>query len=92
MAGESVAGPQARNTSTTPRTRSSAGTVVDPPAAVGEDVRQRSGRRSGQARSATRTFPLTNGQVNDDSNGTTAHTLSKLAAKSLALAEDLILL
>lgn len=37
-------------------------------------------------------FQLTNGQVNDDPNGTTALTLAKLAAKSLALAEDLILL
>ncbi len=33
-------------------------------------------------------FPLTNGQVNDDATGCTAITLSKLAAKSLALAED----
>jgi hypothetical protein len=37
-------------------------------------------------------FRLTNGQVNEDSSGTTALTLAKLAAKSLALAEDLILL
>jgi hypothetical protein len=36
-------------------------------------------------------FPLTNGQVNDDSVGATAMTLSKLAAKSLALAEDMII-
>jgi hypothetical protein len=37
-------------------------------------------------------FQLTNGQVNDDPNGTAALTLAKFAAKSLALAEDLILL
>ena len=37
-------------------------------------------------------FHLTNGQVNEDPGGATALTLSKLAAKSLALAEDLILL
>jgi uncharacterized linocin/CFP29 family protein len=36
-------------------------------------------------------FPLTNGQVNDDAAGSTALTLSKLAAKSLALAEDMII-
>jgi uncharacterized linocin/CFP29 family protein len=36
-------------------------------------------------------FPLTNGQVNDDLAGATAITLSKLAAKSLALAEDMII-
>jgi hypothetical protein len=30
-------------------------------------------------------FPLTNGQVNADSAGSTAITLSKFAAKSLAL-------
>ena len=34
----------------------------------------------------------TNGQVNDDPTGSTAITLSKLAAKSLALAEDIIIL
>jgi uncharacterized linocin/CFP29 family protein len=37
-------------------------------------------------------FTLTNGQVSDDTTGTTAITLSKLAAKSLALAEDIIML
>jgi hypothetical protein len=37
-------------------------------------------------------FPLTNGQVTQDSAGMTATTLAKLAAKSLALAEDLIFL
>ena len=37
-------------------------------------------------------FALTNGQVNDDLTGSTAITLSKLAAKSLALAEDITLL
>ena len=37
-------------------------------------------------------FPLTNGQVNDDLTGCTAITLSKLAAKSLALAEDAVIL
>ena len=37
-------------------------------------------------------FTLTNGQVNDDPTGCTAITLSKLAAKSLALAEDEIIL
>ncbi len=37
-------------------------------------------------------FSLTNGQVNDDPTGATAITLSKLAAKSLALAEDIIIL
>ena len=37
-------------------------------------------------------FPLTNGQVNDDPTGCTAITLSKLAAKSLALAEDGVIL
>jgi uncharacterized linocin/CFP29 family protein len=37
-------------------------------------------------------FSLTNGQVNDDPTGSTAITLSKLAAKSLALAEDIIIL
>jgi|GEM_PF-987043 len=36
-------------------------------------------------------FSLTNGQVNDDPTGATAITLSKLAAKSLALAEDIII-
>ena len=37
-------------------------------------------------------FPLTNGQVNDDPTGATAITLSKLAAKSLALGEDMVIL
>jgi uncharacterized linocin/CFP29 family protein len=37
-------------------------------------------------------FPLTNGQVNSDPTGSTAITLAKLAAKSLALAEDMIIL
>jgi uncharacterized linocin/CFP29 family protein len=37
-------------------------------------------------------FSLTNGQVNDDPSGSTAITLSKLAAKSLALAEDMTIL
>jgi uncharacterized linocin/CFP29 family protein len=37
-------------------------------------------------------FPLTNGQVNQDPTGSTAITLSKLAAKSLALAEDIVIL
>lgn len=37
-------------------------------------------------------FLLTNGQVNDDPTGSAAITLSKLAAKSLALAEDIIIL
>ena len=37
-------------------------------------------------------FSLTNGQVNDDTTGSTAIALSKFAAKSLALAEDLIIL
>ena len=37
-------------------------------------------------------FSLTNGQVNDDSHGLTAQTLAKLAAKSLALAEDQVIL
>ena len=37
-------------------------------------------------------FLLTNGQVNEDPAGSTAITLSKLAAKSLALAEDIIIL
>jgi Encapsulating protein for peroxidase len=37
-------------------------------------------------------FPLTNGQVNQDPTGTTAITLSKLAAKALALAEDIVFL
>lgn len=37
-------------------------------------------------------FQLTNGQVNDESTGTTANTLAKLAAKSLALGEDMALL
>jgi uncharacterized linocin/CFP29 family protein len=37
-------------------------------------------------------FSLTNGQVNDDPTGSTAITLSKLAAKSLALAEDIVIL
>jgi hypothetical protein len=36
-------------------------------------------------------FPLTNGQVNEDAAGSTAITVSKLAAKSLALAEDRII-
>ncbi len=37
-------------------------------------------------------FPLTNGQVNDEPTGATAITLAKLAAKSLALGEDMVLL
>lgn len=37
-------------------------------------------------------FPLTNGQVNEDPTGATAITLSKLAAKSLALAENVVIL
>ena len=37
-------------------------------------------------------FQLTNGQVNDESAGATAITLAKLAAKSLALGEDMVLL
>lgn len=37
-------------------------------------------------------FPLTNGQVNDESGGLTACTLSRFAARSLALAEDIIIL
>jgi hypothetical protein len=37
-------------------------------------------------------FALTNGQVKDEATGSTAITLSKLAAKSLALAEDMIIL
>jgi hypothetical protein len=37
-------------------------------------------------------FPLTNGQVNQDPAGLTAATLAKLAARSLALAEDMIIL
>ena len=37
-------------------------------------------------------FSLTNGQVNDDPTGKTAITLSKLAARPLALAEDMIIL
>ena len=37
-------------------------------------------------------FPLTNGQVNEDPTGATAITLAKLAARSLALAEDLVIL
>jgi uncharacterized linocin/CFP29 family protein len=37
-------------------------------------------------------FSLTNGQVNEDPTGATAITLSKLAAKSLAMAEDMIIL
>jgi uncharacterized linocin/CFP29 family protein len=37
-------------------------------------------------------FSLTNGQVNADANGTTATTLATLAARSLALAEDIIIL
>lgn len=37
-------------------------------------------------------FPLTNGQVNQDPTGSTAITLSKLAAKSLAVAEDIVIL
>src|SRR5664279_5188778 len=35
-------------------------------------------------------FPLTNGQVNADATGATAITLAKFAAKSLALAEDMV--
>jgi uncharacterized linocin/CFP29 family protein len=35
-------------------------------------------------------FPLTYGQVHDDPNGLTGVTLAKLAAKSLALAEDML--
>ena len=37
-------------------------------------------------------FQLTNGQVNDEPTGATATTLAKLAAKSLALGEDMVLL
>lgn len=37
-------------------------------------------------------FTLTNGQVNQDPTGSTASTLSKLAAGPLALAEDIIIL
>jgi uncharacterized linocin/CFP29 family protein len=37
-------------------------------------------------------FPLKNGQVNEDPNGLTAITLSKFAAKTLALAEDMLIL
>lgn len=37
-------------------------------------------------------FPLTHGQVNEDPTGSAAITLSKLAAKSLALAEDIVIL
>src|SRR5262249_44479476 len=37
-------------------------------------------------------FPLTNGQVNEDASGTTAITLAKLAAKALALGEDMVIL
>lgn len=37
-------------------------------------------------------FSLTNGQVNADPAGSTATTLAKFAAKSLALAEDLVIL
>jgi uncharacterized linocin/CFP29 family protein len=37
-------------------------------------------------------FTLTNGQVNDEPTGATAITLTKLAAKSLALGEDMVLL
>ena len=37
-------------------------------------------------------FSLTNGQVNEEPDGSTARTLSKLAARSLALAEDIIIL
>jgi hypothetical protein len=37
-------------------------------------------------------FPLTNGQVNSDTSGTAAITLSKFAARDLALAEDIIIL
>lgn len=37
-------------------------------------------------------FLLTSGQVNDDATGSTAVTLAKLAAKSLALAEDTVIL
>lgn len=36
-------------------------------------------------------FPLTNGQVNEDMNGATGLTLAKFAAKSLALAEDILI-
>ena len=37
-------------------------------------------------------FSLTSGQVNEESDGSTACTLAKLAARSLALAEDIIIL
>jgi uncharacterized linocin/CFP29 family protein len=37
-------------------------------------------------------FSLTNGQVNSDPAGVTAITLAKLAAKALALAEDMVIL
>ena len=37
-------------------------------------------------------FSLTNGQVNADPAGATAITLSKLAAKALALGEDMVIL
>lgn len=37
-------------------------------------------------------FLLTSGQVNDDATGSTAVTLAKLAARSLALAEDIVIL
>ena len=37
-------------------------------------------------------FPLTNGQVNADATGAAATALAKFAAKSLALAEDLVIL
>jgi hypothetical protein len=37
-------------------------------------------------------FPLTNGQVNEEPSGATAITLSKLAARSLALGEDSLIL
>ncbi len=36
-------------------------------------------------------FPLTNGQVNEDKTGATGLRLAKLAAKSLALGEDIII-
>jgi len=39
-----------------------------------------------------RRFSLTNGQVNDDPNGTTATTLATLAARTVAVAEDITIL
>jgi len=39
-----------------------------------------------------RRFTLTNGQVRDDPNGTTATTLAALAARTVALAEDITIL